>query len=1016
MLGILAGVTLVLGVLVALAPVVAEEPVVSWPRDGQSPTSTMLPLSPYRPLAFDATVPCASLRALDSRPLGGDALRTVPAPTDPSTRPSTGPATEGLTVAVADGRVTVSVSGTDVATDRLPDGDCRYRVMADAAGVRVDRDGQRIARQPGLLPPQVAELATEAGPAAAAGLAVELRPDDRYAGHPSALKLALLVAHGVALAATLLLAVRLWRGRDGQRALVVPQRSWADGVVVAVSAAWAVLGPVNWDDSWYTLMARNAGEAGYLGNYIYMFNATEAPFVAAQYVMQLWGTLGGWGLLWMRVLPLVYGLLVWVILRFALVSGDASHGSHRHSRAVPAALLVAHLLWWLPYGMMLRPEPLIAVFAAAVLLLAEIARRRRSLGALVLATSATALAVTVSPTGIVAGAPLVMTLPWLLALLRERGWGQRVTVVVVAAAAATIAVPVGFADASLGEVLDATATHSWYYLTLSWYEEIVHYNDLLIMGDTGVWGRRAPVLLTLAVLAVVAMGSGRQSGSGDALRRLLLSSAITMAVALVLLAVTPTKWVNHFGAVGPAGTVVLTAALLRSPLPRRAGSTVRTVAVVVLALATAVVFAGPNLWRPFSDWGQPFGNHLLPEGTRYELSLLAPHIFGVYLRNPVVWLVFAGLLAAGLAWWRRRGGRAPLTTDRGLLVAASVASVTLLLAVFVYAPIRQYPGWTVALSNVRALAGQHCGLAGAVQVLAPQGPQPTATGSPERSGDFALAAGRPAPLTAPSAGTTVWHDSVPPRAGDLADEQGTVTTPWFALPDSAATHLSVPVAAGTVRGQQVTVQFGTGDPADPRPTSTVEPALDRSAGRDTWQQVTVALDSQGSSGDSRATAFRIEARDEVTGDGSWLAIAAPSLTSWQPVRTLTRGQPVFADQLSAVLWPCVDQVPISDGIVTPPSVRLLTDDGIPRFVLRNPHDPLWGGTFVQVERVATYVRQASRIHPAGPPTRSWGQVRRVVYDHPFGLVEVSTDTSLEPGWERETPVTGEAYSGRKFLG
>ncbi len=1003
LLAALAGLTVLLGVLVPLAPVVAQQQVVSWPQQGRPAVSTVLPLAPYRPLEFTATVPCATLRALDDRPRGGDALRTR------------GSDEQGLTVTVRDGRVAITVSGVALLDQPVPDGPCGYRVMADAGGVRVERDGRLVAERPGVLPPQVAELGTDAGPQAAAGLTVALRPDDRYAGRPSALKLALLVAHGLALLATLLLAWRTWRG-SGPGA-VRPRPSLADAVVVVVSAAWLVLGPLNWDDAWYALMARNAGEAGYIGNYIYMFNAAENPFVASQYLLQAWGGLGGWGLTWLRVLPLLYGLLVWVLLRctlhFALVSGDASYNSHPYPpRWSVWALALAHMLWWLPYGMMLRPEPLIAVGLAAVLLLAELARRRRSLGVLALATAVAALSVTVAPTGLVAAAPLVITLPWLLGLLRELGWAERATVVLVAVAAATAVVPVGFADAGLGEVLDATATHRWYYLTLSWYEEISHYDSLLVLGDTGVWGRRAPVILTLAVLALAAIGSGRWAGPADPLRRLLLTSAITATVALALLSLTPTKWVNHFGAVGPAGTLVLTAALLRSPLPRRSGPAVTVIGVLIIALASGIVYAGPNLWRPYSDWGQPFGNHLLPEDTRYELSQLAPHYGPVFLRNPLVWLVLAGLIAAGLTWWRRRGNTTWLTVDRGLLLAVTGFSVALLLAVFCYAPVRQYPGWTVALSNLRTLAGQPCGLATAVQVLGPSGPQPQPVGAADRDGDFVLSTAASRPVSPPSAGIPVWHDAVPAARAERAEEQGTLTTPWFRLPpDSAATHLSVPVAAGTVRGQQVRVQFGTGDPADPRPVRTEELQLPPGAGPNTWHQLPVHLPE-----DDRATAVRILASDEVTGAGSWLAVAAPSLTSWQSVRTVTRGQPVFADQLSAVLWPCVDQVAISDGIVAPPAVRLITGDDIPGFILNNPYNPEWGGTFVQVQANATYVQLESRIHPSGPPTRNWGQVQRVVYEHPVGLVDVTERTSLEPGWQREMPVTGEAYSGREYSG
>ncbi len=329
----LALLTGVLGVLAALAPVTADDPIVSWPQAGQPPTSTVLPLTPYRPLQLDATIPCATLGALDARG-GGEALRTLPVDAGDDV-PG-----EGLVVGADAGRVTVTASGSELHRETLPAGDCTYEVSADAAGVRVARDGAQLAAAPGLLPPQVAELSTLAqGLPESAGLAVELHTDARYESSPTPLKVALLVAHGLALAVVLTLAWRRWWGSGP--GLVRPRLSPADGVVVAVSLAWAVLGPIGIDDSWYLLMARNATESGYIGNYVSQLNVTENPFVASQYPMQAWGMLGqslfgaGWGLLWMRTLPVLYGLGTYALLRVlvaTVVSGDASHDSHYHSR------------------------------------------------------------------------------------------------------------------------------------------------------------------------------------------------------------------------------------------------------------------------------------------------------------------------------------------------------------------------------------------------------------------------------------------------------------------------------------------------------------------------------------------------------------------------------------------------------------------------------------------------------------------------------------------------------------
>ena len=136
---------------------------------------------------------------------------------------------------------------------------------------------------------------------------MQLHTDARYESTPTTLKTVLLVAHLLALVALLVVAWRTWRGNG--RPVTRPRFSPADALVVGVSAVWAVLGPVNIDDSWYALMARNADAAGYVGNYIYQFNVTENPFSTSQYLMQFWGSLGeaigmpGWGLVWLRVLP-----------------------------------------------------------------------------------------------------------------------------------------------------------------------------------------------------------------------------------------------------------------------------------------------------------------------------------------------------------------------------------------------------------------------------------------------------------------------------------------------------------------------------------------------------------------------------------------------------------------------------------------------------------------------------------------------------------------------------------------
>ena len=458
------------------------------------------------------------------------------------------------------------------------------------------------------LAPQVAELATEAP--GTPGLAATIHPDDRYSSVPSALKLTLLILHAIALAATLVLAWRRWRGtpRPGAR----PRPTLADAAVVVVSAAWVVLSPVQNDDSWYLLMARNATPTGYIGNQIYMFDTTENPFVGSQYLMAVWGHLGnllgmpGWGLLWMRVLPLLLGLLTWFLLRALLAT---ALGRIARRAWVPWTLLGAHLAWFLPYGMALRPEVFIVPLFAAVMLLCEVARRREAVGPLVPATAAAALAVTVSPGGLVAAAPVVVLLPWLYRWLTTASWRTRLGVVGAVIAAGTIAIPIAFGDATLGDVLEATDVHSWYYVTFPWYEEWAHYRTLI---ETGTWGRRVPVLLTLVLLVVVSIGSGRRGPIGGPIRAYTLSTAVTTAVALGLLALGPTKWVNHFGAIAAPGTVLLTLAMLQTPLPRRPGALVTGAGVGLLTGATVLGSPGRTSGIPTPTGASPSASTSTP--------------------------------------------------------------------------------------------------------------------------------------------------------------------------------------------------------------------------------------------------------------------------------------------------------------------------------------------------------------------------------------------------------------------
>ncbi|MGH3782354.1 MAG: arabinosyltransferase C-terminal domain-containing protein, partial [Pseudonocardiaceae bacterium] len=341
----------------------------------------------------------------------------------------------------------------------------------------------------------------------------------------------------------------------------------------------------------------------------------------------------------------------------------------------------------------------------------------------------------------------------------------------------------------------------------------------------------------------------------------------------------------------------------------------------------------PNLWRPLSDWGQPFGNHLLI-GTPYVQSLLAPSLGPLALRNPLLWLAVAGV---GW-WWLRRWGPA-----RAVLVTATGLGVALMLVVFTVAPLRQYPGTSVALMNLRAITGRPCGLAPAVQVLA--GVEPglgPAVGTAALTGDMRAAPlpeSTPAPIGAAggAADVTVWHTDMPSGTG-----LGTLQTPWYPLPgDLHGSWVTVPVRGKLSQGQWLAVQVATGEPAAPDQVRTGARVrtmpqvrtmpLPAVGDKPDWTQVSVALADAGL---ATPTAVRVVAQDRVAGPGSWLAVAQPRLTAPRPVTDVIAGRPVFADQVSAGLWPCAQQIALRDGLVQPPpALRLRAADGMEDSIL-----------------------------------------------------------------------------------
>ena len=116
------------------------------------------------------------------------------------------------------------------------------------------------------------------------------------------------------------------------------------------------------------------------------------------------------------------------------------------------------------------------------------------------------------------------------------------------------------------------------------------------------------------------------------------------------------------------------------------------------------------------------------------------------------------------------------------------------------------------------------------------------------------------------------------------------------------------------------------------------------------------------------------------------------------------------------MWPCVDQVSVQHGIAPTPTLRLSAAENTPEFILTNPTYESWGGTMVQSERTWATVRPFSALPDGGLPALPWGNVDRIVYDHPTDGYDLRVDQVSRGGLERFATLASEEYSGREYLG
>lgn len=968
----------VLSVLTPLLPVVQTTATLTWPQGGQLSNVTA-PLISQAPVSLTATVPCDVIRAMP--PEGGMVLGLAPQKGKDAALNSLFVTVTGKRVDITDRNVVIA----SVAREKAEAPGCqRIEITSTTAGTFAtfvglppvsDTQGANAAGRgseflrsgfpdPNLRPAIVGVFTDLSGPAPP-GLSVSAVIDTRFTTTPTTVKLAAML---LAWAATAVAIAALWRldRLDGRRMhKLIPQR-WrtltaVDVTVVSSFLVWHVLGANSSDDGYILGMARVADRAGYMSNYFRWFGSPEDPFGWYYNLLALMARVSD-ASIWIRLPDLLCALVCWLLLSREVLPrlGPAVAASRPALWAAGLVLLAA----WMPFNNGLRPEGQIATGALITYVLIERAISSGRLTPAAFAILTAAFTLGIQPTGLIAVAALIAGgRPLLRILVRRRAAVGTWPLVAPLLAAGTVILTVVFADQTLATVLEATRIRTDIGPSQAWYTENLRYYYLILPTVDGSLSRRFGFLITALSLFVSMFIMLRRKRVPGVARGPAWRLMGVIVGTMFFLMFTPTKWVHHFGlfaAVGAAmaalATVLVSPAVLRWSRNRMA---VLTAVLFLLALC----FATTNGWWYVSSYGVPFNNDM-PSIAGVSVSAIFLALFalaGAY----TLWLHFASR-SRGQGRVARALTAAPIPIAAGFMVVVFIASMAV-------GVIRQYPTYSNAWANLRALSGG-CGLADDVLVepdtnagflralpgeygrlgpLGGAGPVGfTPNGVPEKIVAEAIRINTPMPgvdgdwsgptrLPAPGVnGSTVplpygLDPARVPVAGsyvDSAQQESLLTSAWYQLPPDDGGHpLVVVTAAGTIAGNSVlngrtdgqTVELEYAKPGPdggPVPAGRIEPYDLGPA--PSWRNLRFARSQI--PGD--ATAVRIIAEDRSLSLGDWIAVTPPRVPELRTVQQFVGStQPVLMDWAVGLAFPCQQPMLHADGVTEVPAFRITPD-------------------------------------------------------------------------------------------
>ncbi|MGV9837368.1 arabinosyltransferase domain-containing protein [Nocardia niigatensis] len=1034
-LALIAGVVAVLAALaVPFLPVRVDHTTLAWPQ-GNSAQSIEAPLVTYAPVDFDVSIPCSAVTELGSK--GGTLAATAPngAPDLEKygfvARVTAASTTDGVTTPAKLEAILHHKTLVSVPVEQLGAG-CVLTVHSDFTSSTAELSGSTTAPVTlnGDYRPQLVGIFSDL--TVSDGAKVTAQVDSRFTSTPSTIKRIAIWTAVVGALVALFALFRLDR-LDGRRARrFLPQHWWTfkpvDAVVLGTLILWHFIGATTSDDGYQYGMGRASIHAGYMANYFGYFGVPETPVGTPYYDLIGHMAQVSPASVWMRLPALLAGIVIWLVLSREVIPRLGAR--IRRDRIAVWTGALGFLAVWLPYNNGLRPEPLVAL---GVLLTWVSVERAIATGRLLpygVAIMIGAFTCTVGPSGIICFAPLLAGIrpAWRIldkratvlgrptapdanavAILKAR-FGAYLTLAAPLAAAGAVVLAIMFCDQPLSSMFEMSRVHTAVGPDVHWDGEYIRYQYLFMPTIDGSLSRRFGMVafwigLLVSVFALLRKGGRIPFTAPGPVRRVLGTGFGIM----LLMMFTPTKWTHHNGIyAGIAGVVAVLAAVAVGPRVMRSPRN-RALFAAVMAFALAVSFSSWNGYWYVSNWAISWNDK--------PPVLAGIGVAKIFLAITVALLALAGWFhvrapeqpgphrISKLGW--RFVAIPPLTVAAAFMVLFEVGSLA-------KGAVAQYPAYSLARSNVDAVAGKPCGLARDVLVetdpnqgmLKPLngdalgtftadavGFSPKGVSTDLRLDDEADTGGSVSSAVSNRSNGTVdgtttaplpfGLDTSTPVLGSYGSSEAvsTMTTGWYALPGQQdRSGIIALTAAGRIRsadkdgvvtpGQQVEVEYGVpGAEGAVEPQGRIMPIDIGPA--PTWRNLRVPL----SDIPAQATAIRVVAEDRDSDPKQWVALTPPRIPQTVTLEDYVgRDKPVLLDWEVGLQFPCQRPFDHLDGIAEVPDYRIMPDrGGAAMTTLWQSHDGGgalgWSSMLLRPVTLATYLDHDPRM--------DWGELQRL---------------------------------------